>query len=133
VADGIDPSINRKAQKSLRQEQAANSFEVVSREWYEKYSPTWVEAHGSRIIRRLERDIFPHLGSRPIADITAPELLQVIRRIEGRGALGTAHRALGNCGQVFRYAVATGRAAKFTFSPAPDATSSPAPARRPGR
>ena len=112
LADGIDPSHNRKAQKSLRQEQVANSFELVSREWYEKYSTNWVEAHGSRIIRRLERDIFPYLGSRPIADVTAPELLQVIRKIEARGALETAHRALGNCGQVFRYAVATGRATR---------------------
>jgi integrase len=110
LADGIDPSHSRKAQKSMRQVQAANSFELVSREWYEKHSPNWVEAHGTRIIRRLERDIFPHLGARPIADITAPELLQVIRKIEERGALETAHRALGNCGQVFRYAVATGRA-----------------------
>jgi integrase len=112
LADGIDPSHSRKAQKSLRQERAANSFEAVAREWYEKYSPNWVDAHGSRIIRRLERDVFPHLGSRPIADINAPELLHVIRRIETRGALETAHRALGNCGQVFRYAVATGRAAR---------------------
>jgi len=112
LADGIDPSNARKAQKSLRQEQVANSFEAVSREWYAKYSTNWVEAHGSRIIRRLERDIFPFLGSRPIADITAPELLQVVRKIEARGALETAHRALGNCGQVFRYAVATGRAAR---------------------
>lgn len=112
LADGIDPSHSRKAQKSLRQVQAANSFELVSREWYEKHSPNWVNAHGSRIIRRLERDIFPHLGARPIADIAAPELLQVIRKIEDRGALETAHRALGNCGQVFRYAVATGRAVR---------------------
>lgn len=110
LADGIDPSHSRKAQKSMRQVQAANSFELVSREWYEKHSPNWVDAHGSRIIRRLERDIFPHLGARPVADITAPELLHVIRKIEERGALETAHRALGNCGQVFRYAVATGRA-----------------------
>lgn len=92
--------------------QAANSFELVSREWYAKHSPNWVDAHGSRIIRGLERDIFPHLGTRPIADITAPELLQVIRKIEDRGALETAHPALGNCGQVFRYAVATGRATR---------------------
>lgn len=112
LADGIDPSHNRKAQKSLRQDQVSNSFELISREWYEKFSPNWVEAHGGRIIRRLERDIFPHLGNRPIADITAPDLLQVIRRIEARGALETAHRALGNCGQVFRYAIATGRAAR---------------------
>lgn len=112
IADGIDPSHSRKAQKSIRQGQTANSFELVAREWYEKYSPNWVEAHGSRIIRRLERDVFPQLGSYPIADITAPELLQVVRKIEARGALETAHRALSNCGQVFRYAVATGRATR---------------------
>jgi hypothetical protein len=62
LANRIDPSHSRKAQKSLRHEQAANSFEAVSREWYEKYSQNWVEAHGSRIIRRLERDIFPDIG-----------------------------------------------------------------------
>jgi integrase len=112
LADGIDPSHSRKAQKALRQEHAANSFEAVAREWFAKYSANWVETHGSRILRRLERDIFPHLGAKPIADITAPELLQVVRKIEERGALETAHRALGNCGQVFRYAVATGRATR---------------------
>jgi integrase len=69
-----------------------------------------VACHGDRIIRRFERDIFPWIGGRPIAEVTAPELLAVVRRIEHRGALEAAHRALGNCGQVFRYAVATGRA-----------------------
>lgn len=110
LTDGIDPSENRKAQKSARADRAANSFEVVAREWFAKYSTTWAENHGNRIIRRFERDIFPWIGGRPIAEITAPELLTVVRRIESRGALETAHRALGNCGQVFRYAVATGRA-----------------------
>jgi integrase len=61
-------------------------------------------------MRRLERDVFPWLGKRPIADIKAPELLAPLRRIESRGALESAHRAMQNCGQVFRYAVATGRA-----------------------
>lgn len=112
IADGIDPGVNRKAQKAARQERATNSFEVVAREWYEKFSGNWVASHGSRIIRRLERDIFPHLGGRPVAEVTAPELLAVVRRIENRGAVETAHRALGNCGQVFRYAIATGRAAR---------------------
>lgn len=112
LADGIDPSLNRKAQKSLRQLQVANSFEMVSREWYEKHAPNWVSSHGDRIIRRLERDIFPFIGKRPIGEVAAPELLDVVRRIEARGALETAHRALSNCGQVFRYAVATGRAAR---------------------
>ena len=110
LADGIDPGENRKAVKATKVERAANSFEVVAREWYAKHAPNWVEHHGDRIIRRLERDIFPWIGGRPIADVTAPELLATVQRIEKRGALETAHRALGNCGQVFRYAVATGRA-----------------------
>lgn len=110
LADGVDPGENRKASKAARQVRAANSFEVVSREWYAKMAPTWAEQHGDRIIRRFERDIFPWIGGRPIAEVTAPELLAVVRRIESRGALETAHRALQNCGQVFRFAVATGRA-----------------------
>lgn len=110
LADGIDPGENRKAKKAAKQDRAANSFEVVAREWFAKFEPTWAEHHGDRIIRRFERDIFPWIGGKPIADVTAPELLSVVRRIEGRGAIETAHRALANCGQVFRYAVATGRA-----------------------
>lgn len=110
LSDGIDPGENRKAMKLARVDRAANSFEVVAREWYAKHSPNWAEHHGGRIIRRFERDIFPWIGGRPIAEVAAPELLAVVRRIEERGALETAHRALGNCGQVFRYAVATGRA-----------------------
>lgn len=110
LANDIDPSENRKASKAAKVERSANSFEVVAREWYAKHAPNWSSDHGDRIIRRLERDIFPWLGGKAIADITAPQLLNVIQRIEQRGALETAHRALGNCGQVFRYAVATGRA-----------------------
>jgi integrase len=110
VADGIDPGDNRKAVKATKAGQAANSFEVVAREWFEKHKQTWAENHSAKIIQRLERDVFPWIGKRPIADITAPDLLSVVRRIEGRGVLETAHRALGNCGQVFRYAIASGRA-----------------------
>lgn len=110
LANGTDPSENRKAQKSARTDSAANSFEVVAREWLAKYSAIWAENHGDRIVRRFERDIFPWIGGRPIAEITAPEILTAVRRIESRGALETAHRALSNCGQVFRYGIATGRA-----------------------
>ncbi len=109
-ANEIDPSENRKAKKAAQGERAANSFEVVAREWFAKYEPNWSANHANRIIRRLERDIFPWIGGKATADITAPQLLESVRRIEQRGALETAHRALGNCGQVFRYAVATGRA-----------------------
>lgn len=112
LADGIDPGENRKAMKAVKQDRAANSFEVITREWYGKHAPNWAEHHSDRIIRRFERDIFPWIGGRPIANVTAPELLATMRRIENRGALETAHRALGNCGQVFRYAIATGRATR---------------------
>lgn len=110
VADGIDPGENRKATKAAKADRAANCFEVVAREWFGKHKPTWDKNHSDKIIQRFERDVFPWIGKRSIADVTAPELLSVVRRIEGRGALETAHRALGNCGQVFRYAIVTGRA-----------------------
>ncbi len=110
LANDIDPSQHRRAKKAAKEERAANSFEVVAREWFAKHSPNWAANHADRIIRRLERDIFPWIGGKPIAEVTPPQLLEVVRRIEVRGALETAHRALGNCGQVLRYAVATGRA-----------------------
>lgn len=112
LASGIDPAEYRKATKAQRASASANTFEAVAREWYAKFAPGWVASHGERILRRLERDIFPWIGEKPIAEITPPELLGTVRRIEERGALETAHRALQNCGQVFRYAVATGRAAR---------------------
>lgn len=107
---GVDPSENRRAAKASQLEGVANSFEVVAREWIEQQMKSWVRGHGERILTRFERDIFPWIGARPIAELTAPELLTTVRRIEKRGALETTHRALGNCGQVFRYAIATGRA-----------------------
>jgi len=110
LANDVDPSEHRKAIKAANLERVANSFEAVAREWYTKYSPKWADNHAKRIIRRLERDIFPWLGNKPIVEISAQQLLETIRRIEQRGALETAHRALSNCGQVFRYAVATARA-----------------------
>lgn len=110
LANEVDPAENRKQQKAVKAERAANSFETVAREWIAKNTPTWATTHTSKIVRRLEMYVFPWLGGRPIADITAPELLAMARRIEGKGAIETAHRAMQNCGQVFRYAVATGRA-----------------------
>lgn len=110
LAQDIDPGEHKKATKAAKAERGANSFEVVAREWFAKHSKTLAATHSVRILRRFEKDIFPWVGGKPIADITAPELLSVARRIESRGALETAHRALQNCGQVLRYAVATGRA-----------------------
>ena len=110
LAAGVDPGEHRKAEKAAGDDKAANSFEVVAREWFAKHSPTWVASHADKIIQRLERDVFPWLGKRPIADVTAKELLATVNRITDRGATETAHRALQNCGQVFRYAIVTGRA-----------------------
>ncbi|BCA93910.1 integrase [Legionella antarctica] len=110
LADNIDPGEHRKVMKTATADRAANSFELVAREWFAKHSVNWVASHADKIIRRLERDVFPWLGVKPVAEITSPDLLAVLRRIENRGAIETAHRAMGNCGQVFRYAVATGRA-----------------------
>ena len=110
IANGIDPGEHRKAHKSARADAVANSFEAVAREWYSKMRPTWTPDHADKIIKRFERDVFPWIGGKPVADLNAPEVLTTIRRIEARGRLETAHRALQSCGQVFRYAVATGRA-----------------------
>ncbi|MDW7618955.1 MAG: integrase arm-type DNA-binding domain-containing protein [Nitrosomonadaceae bacterium] len=110
LANGVDPSENRKVQKAAKIERAVNSFEVIAREWLAKYSPGWSTSHSERTRRRLENDVFPWIGGRPIAEISAPDVLSILRRIEGRGTLDTAHRAHQNCSQVFRYAVATGRA-----------------------
>jgi integrase len=108
LADGIDPGEIRKATKASQSD--ANGFEAVAREWWGKREPTWSKIHSSRTILRLEKDVFPWIGSRPIGEIEAPELLAVLRRIENRGALETSHRIHQICGQIFRYAVATGRA-----------------------
>jgi integrase len=110
LAQGIDPGEYRKAAKATRASNVANSLEAVAREWFAKHRHTWADSHAEKIISRLEKDVFPWLGNKPIAEIKAPELLAVMRRAESRGALDTAHRIKQNCGQVFRYAVATGRA-----------------------
>lgn len=110
LVNGVDPSLLKKAAKQAAITASENSFQAIAQEWYVKHSARWVPSHHLKIIRRLERDVFPWIGSRPIAQITAPEFLTVLRRVESRGALDTAHRIYQTCGQVFRYAIATGRA-----------------------
>ncbi len=110
VAAGIDPGEIRKAQKLATVAVNENSFEIVAREWHEKFKQRWTKVHADTTIRRIEQNVFPWLGERPIGEIKAPELLAVLRRIESRGAQETAHRVKTICGQIFRYAVATGRA-----------------------
>jgi Arm DNA-binding domain len=107
VADGIDPGEHRKIAQEAKVARAINCFEAVAREWFAKYSPRWAASHSEKIFKRLENDIFPWLGSKVISEISPPEVLKVLHRIEGRGAFDTSHRALQNCGQIFRYGVAT--------------------------
>ena len=109
LANQVDPAEHRKMLKSVSAERSVNTFESITCEWLSKYMPTWSPSHAKRMVRLFERDLFPALGKRAIADITPPQLLEVLRCIEERGALETAHRALGNCSQVFRYAVAIGK------------------------
>ncbi|MCU7865515.1 MAG: tyrosine-type recombinase/integrase [Candidatus Thiodiazotropha sp. (ex Lucinoma borealis)] len=112
IADGIDPSEARKAEKAARNNE--NSFEAIAREWWRNRAWNWSESHSSRIMLRLENDVFPWIGTKSIGEITPAELLTVLRRVESRGSIETAHRIHQSCGQIFRYAVATLRAERDT-------------------
>ena len=109
LADDIDPSELRKATKAMRADLAANTLEVIGREWYAKNAPKMADQTKKTMSRWLEKEIFPILGNKPIASITAPDLLVVIKRIEGRGALDIARRVHNLCGRIFRYAVGHGK------------------------
>jgi hypothetical protein len=126
VRDGVDPSQNRKAEKLRAAHESGNTFEAVAREWQEKQAAVWAPEHAARISRLFERDIFPYIGSRPVAEIEAPELLMVLRRIQGRGVAFTAHRARQYSGMVFRYGIATGLCRR---DPASDLRGALAPAQ----
>jgi hypothetical protein len=91
LANGVDPGAARKAQKQAKTEET-ETFEVIAKEWHTKFTPTWSPGHAITIMSRLERDLFPWIGKRPINQIKAPELLAVLRRVESRGALESAHR-----------------------------------------
>lgn len=121
LASGQDPSEARKAVKAARAQQrevetlaaaglpGPGTFEQVAREWVEDvHAAKVVPTHAARTLVRFEQDAFPYLGHRPIAEIDAPELLQVLRRVVARGAIETAHRLKDACGQVFRYGIASG-------------------------
>lgn len=108
LADSIDPSARKRAEKLSKA--GKESFEAIAREWFEKFSSNWAPSHSSKIKSRLEQDVYPYVGKHPIKGLTAPEILTLLRRVESRGALETAHRVRQHIGQVMRYAVATGRA-----------------------
>ena len=110
IANEVDPGVTKQIAKTSALIASANTFESVALEWYSKHIKIWAPSHSDKIIRRLKNDVFPWIGSRPVSSITPPELLTILRRVEERGALETAHRIRLYCGQIFRYSVATGRA-----------------------
>lgn len=110
LANGVDPGQVKKEQKQTGKSLRENTFEVVAREWHKKFSGQWSPGHAETTMDRLKRDVFPWLGDKPVSEIKPPDILAILRRVEGRGALETAHRVRTICGQVLRYAVATGRA-----------------------
>lgn len=117
LRDGTDPALARQQARRVRSSNAANTFEKVAREWHAVNLAKWTPDYGHNILHRLIQDVFPVIGHRPIADLEAPEMLEMLRKIENRGALEIARRIGQTCGQIFRYAIATGRA---TRNPMPD-------------
>lgn len=109
LAEGLDPGQQKRQEKLRRVAAAADSFDALAREWLQRQT-VWTADYRDLTLRRFERDVFPWIGPRPISDIKPFELLAVLKRIEERGAVETAHRAFQMVGKVFRYAVGAGRA-----------------------
>lgn len=112
IAKGEDPVIHKQKVKHTVVRDAKNTFQAVALEWYENRKDSWSERYADGVIRRLEKDIFPEIGKMPIRDIEPPLLLNVIRKIENRGAQEIAKRQLQKCGEIFRYAIACGKAVR---------------------
>jgi integrase len=108
VHDGRDPSAERKAEKRRVKLETKNAFEAVAREFVDKRSRLWSERHRDNALSRLEANVFPAVGNRPIGQIDPPELLEVLRKIEARGAHEMASRIRALCSQVFRYGISCG-------------------------
>lgn len=123
LARGIDPAQHKKAAAMAKEALGANTFEATAREWLAKRD--WVPTYAVKVVAWMENDVFPWIGSRPVGELTAPEFLRVARRIEDRGAIESAHRIMQNCGQVMRYAIATGRAERNPVADLRGALASP--------
>ncbi|WP_374554253.1 tyrosine-type recombinase/integrase [Aquitalea pelogenes] len=108
--EGKNPSQEKKVAKASAKEASANAFEAIAREWHLKQMVLWTPAHAARVLDSLETDAFPDLGKIPVSELTAPQILATIRKIESRGALETASRVLQRIGSVMRYAIQTARA-----------------------
>ncbi|CAB3781997.1 tyrosine-type recombinase/integrase [Paraburkholderia fynbosensis] len=109
---GIDPSAHKHEVKRIRALEAASTFEIVAREWFESQKDGWTEVYAGKVINSLEVDAFPKIGSKPIADIEAPHMLEILRAIEARGVRETAKRVMQRSRAVFQYGIMTGRCSR---------------------
>jgi len=120
IAGGIDPLEVKKEQKVEREAQVKNTFQEIALEWHNMKVKKWSAGYASDILEAFNKDVFPFIGQRPVADIKPLELLNVLKKVEDRGATEKAKKVRQRCGEVFRYAIVTGRA---EYNPAPDLTS----------
>ncbi|WP_354691903.1 integrase arm-type DNA-binding domain-containing protein [Phytobacter sp. RSE-02] len=120
ITGGIDPLAVKKEQKVEREAQVKNTFQQIALEWHNMKVKKWSAGYASDILEAFNKDVFPFIGQRPIADIKPLELLNVLKKMEDRGATEKAKKVRQRCGEVFRYAIVTGRA---EYNPAPDLTS----------
>ena len=120
LAMGINPSDSRKEKKLAQQDRLGNTFEAIAREWYQRRYDLWAESYRTEMIATFEKDVFPHIGHRPIDSITPMELMAVLTCLEKRGATEKMRKVRQRCGEVWKYAIATGRALS---NPAPDLAS----------
>ncbi|QQA77071.1 tyrosine-type recombinase/integrase [Pectobacterium parmentieri] len=120
IAGGIDPLEVKKEQKVEREAQVKNTFQEIALEWHNMKVKKWSAGYASDILEAFNKDVFPFIGQRPVADIKPLELLNVLKKMEDRGATEKAKKVRQRCGEVFRYAIVTGRA---EYNPAPDLTS----------
>jgi integrase len=125
IKNDIDPSDVKRAKKIAKAQSQENSFKALALEWFAKETPHWSTHHINRVDRMLNKELFPFIANRPIGEITAPDLLACLRRVESRGAIETAHRVKQVAGQVFRYAVATGKAERDPSADLKDALATP--------
>ena len=127
VASGINPSDVRKRDKQERQNEIGNTFEAIAREWYEKRTDRWSAGYAEEMMKTFETDVFPFIGGRPIAEIKPMELMGVLSRLDERGATEKLRKVRQRCGEVWRYAIVTGRA---EYNPAPDLVSAFVPHKK---
>jgi integrase len=112
LESGVDPSFEKKAAKRAKTASGAITFEVVTKDWFGKFSKDWAPAHAARVWSRIQRDLLPWIGKTPVTDISAPVVLETVRRIEARGARETAHRARSDVSTIMRFAIASGLASR---------------------